>query len=132
MVLCNCSCIFNHSIFKNGASTNDNGKSFLASNNPKSFLNWIWQRSFLLKGTKLPKKAKILLGVGPITLGNEHVSVSMSMWTRTNIFGILWWWGQNIFKISLCHAIMMWKIFFHMYMDEMSRWKWNINEFFGW
>jgi hypothetical protein len=27
---------------------------------------------------------------------------------------------------------MMWKIFFHMYMDEMSRWKWNINEFFGW
>jgi hypothetical protein len=29
--------------------------------------------------------------------------------------------GQNILKISLSHIGMMWKIFFHMYMDESHK-----------
>ncbi len=42
----------------------------------------------------------------------------MSLWVGINILRIFWWCGQNILKISLCHIRMMWKIFFHMYMDE--------------
>ncbi len=62
----------------------------------------------------------------PMTLRSEHVSVNISLWTRTNIFGVFWWWGHNIFRISPCHVGMMWKIFCHMYMDEshkrMKKW----------
>lgn len=38
----------NINFIKNGASINDNGKRPLTINNPKSSLDWIWWRSFLL------------------------------------------------------------------------------------
>jgi len=35
--------------------------------------------------------------------------------------------GDKIFLGSLCHIRMTWKIFFHMYMDEMFGWKiWQV------
>jgi len=70
----------------------------------------------------------------PMLLPSEHVSLSMSLWVGLDIFGIFWWQGQNIFRISLSHVGMMWKMFFHMYMDESHKmdenfgWKLNINE----
>jgi hypothetical protein len=45
------------------------------------------------------------------TCEHECKPMSMSLWVGTNIFGIFWWWGQNILKISLCHVRMTWQIF---------------------
>jgi hypothetical protein len=59
-------------------------------------------------------------------LGGEHVSMNMNLWAGTNIFGIFWWQGQNIFRIPLCRIGMTWKIIFHMYMDESFLNGWNV------
>jgi hypothetical protein len=77
-----------------------------------------------------------------MTLWNKHMNVILWTWAYEQewIFwkGIFWWRGQKIFRISLCHVRMMWKIFFHVYMDENHKmdenvgWKLNINELFGW
>jgi hypothetical protein len=45
---------------------------------------------------------------------HEHVSKNGYFW---NILMI----GTKSFRISLCHVRMMWKIFFHMYMDESHK-----------
>jgi hypothetical protein len=69
-----------------------------------------------------------------MTLWSEHMSMNIDLWVGMDIFGIFWWPGQNILKISLCHLRMTWKIFFHIYMDESHKmdehfgWKLNINE----
>jgi hypothetical protein len=69
---------------------------------------------------------------------HEREPMCMNLWVGMDIFGIFWWSKQNITKISLCHVGMMWKIFFHMYMDESHKmdekfgWKFYINELFGW
>jgi hypothetical protein len=63
-----------------------------------------------------------------MTLQSEHVSVSVNLWIRTNIFGIFWWWGQNIFRISLCHVWMMWKIFFHITWMKVTKWMKSLDE----
>jgi hypothetical protein len=36
--------------------------------------------------------------------------------------------GIEYSKISLCHIGMMWKIFFHMYMDESPKWMKSLDE----
>jgi len=52
---------------------------------------------------------------------HEYEPMSMSRWVGMDIFRILWWHGQNIFRISLWHIRMMWKILFHVYMDESQK-----------
>jgi hypothetical protein len=63
-----------------------------------------------------------------LSIGQQPYKENMWMWEcehelmiKNGFFGIFWWHGQNIFRISLCHVRMMWKIFLHMYMDESKK-----------
>jgi hypothetical protein len=56
--------------------------------------------------------------------------------SNNGYFGNTLMMWKNIIKISLCHIGMMWKIFFHVYMDESHKMddffmKVESNELFG-